>query len=181
MLNQKNRSCILFVVLLSQALIVSATEYCQITSALDASTISAGDRKTEQQLCDIDFENSKFIKLCPKTWSTSPSTIILGLGEQPQFANGLCDKKKSMKPYDKLAKFKVSMNESGTSGTFSMASLLYYQFSRYLTTSVNVPVAVYKSMNKNSHYNLVSVKAKSFENEMVRKAWSTLSVQKVLM
>jgi hypothetical protein len=45
----------------------------------------------------------------------------------------------------------MSVNAPDTSGTFAPASLLYYHFARYLHNAVNVPVAVYRTIDKESH------------------------------
>ncbi len=47
--------------------------------------------------------------------------------------------------------FKVTMNAKGTSGTFSTASLLYYHYARYLDASIQVPVSVYRSIDRKVH------------------------------
>jgi hypothetical protein len=45
----------------------------------------------------------------------------------------------------------MSVNAPATSGTFAPASLLYYHLSRYFHTAVNVPVAVYRTIDKAAH------------------------------
>ena len=50
-----------------------------------------------------------------------------------------------------LAKFKVTMNAKGTSGTFATSSLLYYHFSRYFDMTVKVPVAVWRTIDAAAH------------------------------
>ena len=56
---------------------------------------------------------------------------------------------------DKLAKYKTTMNAKGTSGTYAPSSLLYYHFSRYFDTVVDVPVSVWRSMDRREHYDRV--------------------------
>ena len=43
-------------------------------------TYRENDAKKEQELCGVSFED-KGIGLCPKTWSTSPGTIVYGIRE----------------------------------------------------------------------------------------------------
>ncbi len=50
------------------------------------------------------------------------------------------------------------MNDSKTSATFSTSSLLYYHFSRYFDTAVDVPVAVWRSIDRKNHLQRVSKK-----------------------
>ncbi|MDA8792046.1 hypothetical protein N9N67_02300 [Bacteriovoracaceae bacterium] len=51
----------------------------------------------------------------------------------------------------KLAKYKVTMNERDTSGTYAPSNLIYYQFSRFLKTRVGVPVSVYREVQATHH------------------------------
>jgi len=55
-----------------------------------------------------------------------------------------------------LAKFKPTMNASGTSGTFAPSALLYYHFSRYFDTTVEVPVTVWRTMDAKKHLSEVA-------------------------
>lgn len=76
---------------------------------------------------------------------------------------------------DKVAKFKQTMNQDGTSGTYSGASILYYHMSRALNTEVDVPVAVYRSMDKDEHLKRVSAKARpSASAKMNVAGWNWL-------
>ncbi|HPY39259.1 MAG TPA: hypothetical protein PLM98_01975 [Thiolinea sp.] len=119
---------------------------------------SKKDGEQETKLTNIDFYSDK-IALCPKTWSTSPGTMVRDLSEttftqssyEPQFKG-----KTVPKGVKKAAVFKQSMNESNTSGTFSPAALLYYHLSRYFDTSIDVPVAVYREMDSKPHYQRVT-------------------------
>ena len=75
---------------------------------------------------------------------------------------------KRLKKGNDLAKFKQTMNQPGTSGTFSPSSLLSYHFSRYFDATVDIPVAVYRSMDKDAHF--VRVSHKAFTRNM-GKSW----------
>lgn len=148
-------------------------EICQILSHWPDTQYSNKDIETEKALCQLDFYNSG-IFLCGKNWSTSPSTLIFKKNNQFISTEQSCENQKSMDASDKVGKFKVSMNESGTSGTFSSSSLLYYHLARYLKTSIIVPVAVSREMDVKSHFELVTSKVKNFENKMVQTAWDYL-------
>ena len=150
------------------------TESCLVIPHSPQGVYSEKDIKKESELCQIQFY-SKDILLCGKNWSTSPSTIILKSENKIPLTESLCTNKKSMEQASKMAKFKVSMNETGTSGTFSISSLLYYQLSRELNTNVVIPVAVLRTMDKQSHYQMVTSKVTLFENDMIKKAWSFLA------
>jgi len=135
---------------------------------------SVKDTEKEQELCSFDFY-SKEILLCGKNWSTSPSTLLLKTTNAVPLIQSLCMNKKSMEPVSKVAKFKVSMNEKGTSGTFSISSLLYYHLSRDLNLNVIIPVSVLRTMDKQAHYQMVTSKVQFFENDMIQKAWNYLA------
>jgi hypothetical protein len=122
---------------------------CEIVPPLPGSERAPGDREREQAYCAIDF-SSKSLAVCPKTWSTSPAALVYDLvgtaweNKAGQFESEVCaiggharDKASS-----ELAVFKNSLNGRETSGTYAPASLLYYHFSRFLQTRVQVPVAV---------------------------------------
>lgn len=69
------------------------------------------------------------------------------------------------------------MNQSGTSGTYSPSSLLYYHLSRFFDTTVDVPVAVYRTMDRQAHFDRVTRKAhedRLGKGEMIRKGWEWL-------
>lgn len=120
---------------------------------------SKKDQEKEALFAAIDFYDEN-IGLCPKTWSTSPGTMVRNLQgselKQGQYERHKCKGKDVPPGVKKLATYKQTMNQAGTSGTFSTSSLLYYHFSRYFDTSVKVPVAVYREMGRQSHFQRVS-------------------------
>jgi hypothetical protein len=126
------------------------------------------DSDKESKLCSIDFA-SKGVGLCPKTWSTSPGTIVYDIskskynGNPDAFEAEYCPKQRALKGnvegVEKLASYKQSVNgqfNQRTSATFAQASPLYYHFSRYFNTTVGVPVAVVRTMNAQEHLHRVS-------------------------
>jgi len=155
-------------------------ESCVALSKLPMGDYKPGDVKEEENLCSIDF-NDNATALCSKTWSTSPATIVHSFRDvdgkdlansADEAENNLCGKDSRM---DKVAKFKQTMNQDGTSGTYSGASILYYHLSRALDTEVDVPVAVYRSMDKDEHLRRVSAKARPPANAKMNVAgWNWL-------
>ena len=130
----------------------------------------SADAKKETALCEIDFKNSG-LGLCPKTWSTSPGTVVYDIkaskynGNPATFESAYCPKQIALKGtvagVDKIAVFKQSVNgqfNQSTSATFSQASLLYYHFSRYLNMTVDIPVAVVRTMDAKTHLQRVASK-----------------------
>ena len=126
------------------------------------------DADKEQELCRVAFDD-KTIGLCPKTWSTSPGTIVYDIGKSKYngnpvaFESEYCPKQRALKGkvdgVDKVASFKQSVNgqfHQSTSATFSQASPLYYHFSRYLNATVDVPVAVMRTMDSQQHLHRVA-------------------------
>lgn len=140
------------------------TEQCITLEHIPTGSYSPKDLKNETELCGVDLY-SPSIAICPKTWGTSPALVIYpnqsGLPSEA-FEAKTCLKGNEPKgteiPIEKIAKIKFSMNHETTSATYSRASLLYYHLSRYFDTSIDVPVAVYRSMDKDVHYNRVTTK-----------------------
>ncbi|HBH35667.1 MAG TPA: hypothetical protein DDW45_04620, partial [Gammaproteobacteria bacterium] len=162
-------------------------ERCVILEHMPGGEYSSKDSKAEQSYCKIDLY-SKTTAMCPKTWSTSPGSIIYRLSAGPykgkvkKFEASVCSKGKSAANYatGKHVKFKNTMNMKGASGAFSTASLLYYHFSRYFDTHIHVPVAVQRTMDKNEHLQRVTqhgIKLASKNKEMIHEAW--LDMKKV--
>ncbi|MEX5728710.1 hypothetical protein Ga0609869_002063 [Rhodovulum iodosum] len=134
------------------------TERCVQIAQIPGGDYSKGDLEDEAAYCAIDLYGPD-VALCPKTWSTSPGMMIYDISEGPyagdraRFQRNACAEGKAAKDLakDDLAKFKVTMNAEGTSGTFSTSSLLYYHFSRYFDMAVKVPVAVWRAMDAAEH------------------------------
>lgn len=156
------------------------TEQCIALAPIPGGKYRPGDRKQERKYCGIDLYDAN-TALCPKIWSTSPGTIIYDLsagsyaGRVNQFEQTVCKDSKGAKKQHikKLAKFKSTMNTPETSGTFSTASLLYYHFSRYFETVVDVPVAVWRSIDRKNHLHRVSKPGAhlSTKNHMLHAGW----------
>ena len=151
-------------------------EQCIALSPMPGGVYTDSDRQLEKEYCSMDIYSNTGI--CPKTWSTSPGTMFYSLnGSQysstTQFEAGVCQKQKHA-PIKAIA-FKSTMNMRDTSATFSTASLLYYHFSRYFDTQVRVPVAVYRSIDKQAHLQRVTHKGIAYtKSHMIHDAWKDM-------
>ncbi|MBK9322941.1 MAG: hypothetical protein IPM97_08360 [Bdellovibrionaceae bacterium] len=148
-------------------------ESCVALNKFPLGVYSDKDQASENTLCSIDFYNNS-VALCPKTWSTSAGTIVndnSSSGKLSVESEKVACAKSS--PLKSIAKFKQTMNQVDTSGTNSMSPILYYHFSRILNATVDVPVAVFRTMDKNEHYQRVTSKAKpSASAKMNFAAWA---------
>jgi hypothetical protein len=146
------------------------------------------DAKKEKELCGVSFDD-KGIGLCPKTWSTSPGTIVYDMreskynGNPEAFGSAFCARQRALKDtaagVDKLASFKQSVNgqfHQSTSATYAQASGLYYHFSRYLNAIVDVPVAVMRTMDRQAHLHRVASKGPAIaQGRMIAAGWNVVN------
>lgn len=147
-------------------------EECVTLPPLPGAKLSKKDLEKEKELCDINFY-AEDLALCPKNNSTSAAIKIYDISEVKMSVADYEKNQCADGDGDKIAKFKTTMWQSGTSGTTSISSLLYYQFSRYLDTLVDVPVAVYRTIDKETYLNRVIVRAQG-QSPMNRTAWDIL-------
>jgi hypothetical protein len=134
------------------------TETCVALAKMPGGVYSAEDQAQERALCDLDIYDGR-VAVCPKLKSTSPGTFVYELTrgpfakDQAGFEAKVCPRGDIVVPEadGPPAGFKVTMNAKGTSGTFATASLLYYHFARYLDASIQVPVSVYRSIDRKVH------------------------------
>ncbi len=151
-------------------------EQCIVLKHIPEGIYSEQDLQIEQNYCAMDIYTNT--GMCPKTWSTSPGTMFYPLkgshfSSVKQFESGACANQRHISI--KSIAFKNTMNMKDTSGTFSTASLLYYHFSRYLNTQIHVPVAVYRSIDKDTHRQRVSrVGLKLTHKGMIHNAWKDM-------
>jgi hypothetical protein len=135
-----------------------ATETCVALAKMPGGVYSAEDQAQERALCALDIYDAR-VAVCPKLKSTSPGTFVYELTrgpfakDQAGFEAKVCPRGDIVVPEadGPPAGFKVTMNAKGTSGTFATASLLYYHFARYLDASIQVPVSVYRSIDRKVH------------------------------
>lgn len=132
------------------------SEQCIEITPMPKAHYSKKDLNRQAEYCSIDFSK---VAVCPKLWSTSPGTIVYQIdlseydGDYLKFEGQHCAEGHHARAaaIDKLASFKVSVNHRDTSGTYAPSSWIYYHFSRYFKTYVHVPVAVYRSIDKQVH------------------------------
>jgi hypothetical protein len=155
------------------------TERC-VVHRMPGVNYKKSDSEKESEFCSVDLYDGKHA-MCAKTWSTSPGTIIyniektgLGVAQAEDRCSDLNNRK--IEAADKIAKFKSTMNASGTSGTYSQASLVYYHFSRYFRSLIEVPVAVYRTIDKDQHLNRVSLQSyrTGKMGGMMKAAWDKM-------
>ena len=137
-------------------------EQCVMLSRIPGGVYTEKDQKTEKAFCSLDL-HSDDIAVCPKLFSTSPGTLIFDIsrgpaaGEPREFERTVCPQAGT---HIKLAgppvSFKTTMNARETSATFSTSSLLYYHFSRYFNTFTHVPPSVFRTMDREVHFERVT-------------------------
>ena len=153
------------------------SEQCIELAPMPKAHYSKKDGETQAAYCSIDFSK---VALCPKLWSTSPGTIIFDIdvdkfgGDYTLFERQQCAKGHHAKEaaIDKLASFKLSVTYKTTSATYAPSSWTYYHLSRYFKTGVHVPVAVYRSLDKQVHLERV-VKHGQCRQGSVDGRWNT--------
>ena len=162
-------------------------ERCVALGHFPGGIYSQSDNRQEKQFCAVDFYGGE-VALCPKFFSTSPGTLIYDVSKGPYagnptgFEKHVCPRGKIMhkEANGPPISYKTTMNARNTSGTFSTASLLYYHFSRYFDTNIEVPVSVWRSMDRSIHLKRVTepglrYSARSKSLKMNHAAWLELA------
>lgn len=148
------------------------------------------DEEKEQKLCAVDLDDAN-VGLCPKEWSTSPATIMWDLsktvyaGRPNDFEKEICslgDKhgpKNKVKNIKKIGAYKQSVNAQygkKTSGTYAQGSLMYYHFSRFFDTTIDIPVSVLRTASIKAHYDrVVTLGSKIAKYVMITAGWGVLA------
>lgn len=139
-------------------------ERCVAVAPLPGATYSADDSAEERRLCGIDFHGTTHA-VCPKVFSTSPGTLVYDLsrgahaGDPAGFERAACKAGGlSREAAGEPTSFKMSVNTAQTSATFANAALVYYHLARYLDASAHVPVAVFRSMDREQHRTRVAAR-----------------------
>ncbi len=161
-------------------------ETCIRIAPMPGAVYSEADLAAEAAFCSVDLY-APTVGLCPKTWSTSPGMIVHDLSDGPYvgyrrgFETNACPQGKEAKEASggEIAKWKPTMNARGTSGTFSPSPLLYYHLSRYFGMDIGVPVAVWRSMDRQMHLTEVArpgvaISGHSHSSDMNREGWHVL-------
>jgi len=161
-------------------------EECVALDPIPGGSYSEQDRDDERSFCTIDLHVPS-VALCPKTWSTSAGTLVYDISsgtyanDPTRFEREVCPHGGSARKEaaQELAKYKQTINTPDSSATFSTASLLYYHLARHFDTTVNVPVAVYRSMDKDAHLARVTelglrLTADKSSLKMIHAGWTAL-------
>lgn len=166
-------------------------EICRIFTRIPGGKYKGSDMESENEFCGLDFYSDK-AAICPKYWSTSTAGIVSrlseGAPERNKFEVQYCRNRKAKVPgVKKIAKFKTTMNgskeetgtASGTSAAYGPAALAYYHLSRYFQTVLIIPPAVYRTMDKAGHLELITghVFNETYgipKNTMNNAAWSLM-------
>ena len=128
-------------------------EQCVQVEPAPGAVLTVSDIAELPRLCQIDFY-AEDVALCPKIWSTSPATIVhRAHGSGSDFEAQVCARGTHARDIaaEEMADYKMSMNGPDTSATFAPAALLYFHFARWFDAAVQVPPAVYRSMDRQIH------------------------------
>jgi hypothetical protein len=155
-------------------------ESCVILNDIPGGDYSKDDRKITEKDCGVDLYEGKTIALCPKTWSTSAAVMVYDITKlnvtAADYESTYCKGKEKPDGVKTIYKLKTTMNQSGTSGTFSPSPQMYYHFSRYFGTAVGVPPTVYREMDPKANLDRVGRKGLSHAaGSMNKAAWTVLT------
>ncbi len=130
----------------------------------------------EQKLCGIDFYADKY-SICPKLNSTFPGVLVIKRPDymsDSEFKNNYCanlDMAKDAKIAKVVAKFKQT-----TSCSHSSSPVAYYRIAEFLG-GIKVPVAVFRTMDKAKHLEVVQEANQiiknniDFKDDLIAKTW----------
>jgi hypothetical protein len=104
-------------------------------------------------------------------------------GNPAQFEVEYCPKQRALKGklegVEKLASYKQSINgqfKQSTSATYAQASPLYYEYSRYFNLTVDIPVAVIRTMDAQEHFRRVGSKGHAIaQGKMIANGWKVVT------
>ena len=160
-------------------------ERCVALAHMPGGRYTEADKAKEAEFCAIDFYGRSHA-LCPKVFSTSPGTLVYALeggayaGNPAGFEAAACGGgvHKSAAAGEPIS-YKMSVNTRESSATFANSSLAYYHFARYFHASVDVPVAVFRSIDRQEHSRRVSARGASLSAgranlKMNHAAWQAL-------
>jgi hypothetical protein len=141
-----------------------ARERCVALAHMPDGAYTEADRAKETEFCAIDFHGDSHA-ICPKVFSTSPGTLIYRLaggsfaGNRAGFEREACggNLNRSSAGSEPIS-YKMSVNTRESSATFANSSLIYYHFARYFRATAHVPVAVFRSVDRQEHSRRVSAR-----------------------
>lgn len=102
-------------------------------------------------LCSLSFYQPE-IGTCPKLFSTNPGVEMHSMTKMTKadFEKNECKKAKD-RAEDKIAKFKQTVTCSKTASILS-----YYHVSRILGNQLHIPIATYRTMDKDEHAKIIA-------------------------
>lgn len=133
-------------------------ERCVMLARMPGAAYRDAELREEKAMCAIDL-HSRTHAMCPKLFSTSPGTLVYDVSSGPcagraaDFERDVCPRGHAVEKeaVDEPVSFKMSVNTPTTSATFANSSLIYYHFARYFDTTVHVPPAVLRSVDRQAH------------------------------
>lgn len=146
-------------------------ESCVIPSRLEGAIYSKGDLEKEAGLCEQNFYDN--VGLCPKYNSTNPGVILLK--PNAQYTKAAIDASNcNLKTMDvkKASKYKQSISCS-----YTPSILGYYHVSRALGGAGNVPPVVLRTMDAQTHKNLMTKANNSLagSKSLIAQTWAQFS------
>jgi hypothetical protein len=160
-------------------------DFCVALAHLPGGAYDDKDAKKEDSLCAADFYidakqgAEKPVVLCPKLNSSNPGTNVYELPDGQSKADlqsgANCTSKAALDKLESVGKYKQTLWCSHTG-----AIIASYHVSRALGDVLNVPVAVLRTMDKESHRGIVDLGARltaqKFSNPrtIIRRNWNAL-------
>jgi len=144
-------------------------EECVALPPAPGTEIDSGRKDDEDDLCKIKFDDPNVI-FCPALHSTNPGTDIYELPtgvSRASFEQKECAKETGRNA-DFLAKFKQS-----TSCSYTPAILAYGKLADALKIHVDVPAAVYRTMEQATHKGVEKM-ADVYAHGLIRQTWAGL-------
>jgi hypothetical protein len=145
-----------------------AVERCVALAPMPGAEYTDADARKEAEFCGIDFHAGTHA-LCPKVFSTSPGTLVYALAGGPYAGNpggfeaeacGRGGVKKGAAEGEPMS-YKMSVNTRETSATFANSALVYYHLARYFRATAHVPVAVFRTIDRQAHARRVTARGVS--------------------
>jgi hypothetical protein len=146
------------------------SEICVLPHHLLSQNYSPKDLKTEATLCGL--QRLANTGVCPKVNSTNPGLNFFSLPHgvsAPQLEAADCN----IKGADKVAKYKLS-----TSCSYAPSLLGYYHVSRLLGGIGNVPPAVLRTFDLNTHLQMARrALSQTPRGDLIHQTWASLYSQ----
>jgi hypothetical protein len=162
-------------------------ERCVVLARMPGAAYREAEMQQERAFCVIDL-HGRTHAMCPKLFSTSPGTLVYDVSGGPYgndaagFERDVCPRGHVVEKeaVDEPIAFKMSVNTPETSATFANSSLIYYHFARYFDAAVQVPPAVFRSVDRAAHLARVAGRGEALSAgrpplKLNHAAWSALA------